>query len=229
MKELCKNYKPEILCCPICGNKLSYRHAVSNKVVHFSSGKTFKIRNLGYGCDECKDKKIYVSQTANKLSFKGYTFSAKVACMIYYYKNKGYGREYICDLLSTKGVEMSDRNVDIIYNKVKQLFMLNPDDTIPNAYNNMLENYNQIRLSIDIITIDSTVFLLIYDFFSTELLVIKEFNTTKDERLKEFLCRYINKDLKITVITSIRREGYFIPMLKSICPSFTKIIPYQKF
>ena len=58
MSELCKNYKPEILQCPICKGKLVYKHAVSNKVVHFSSGKTFRIRNLGYGCSQCNDKNI---------------------------------------------------------------------------------------------------------------------------------------------------------------------------
>ena len=228
MKELCKNYKPEILLCPICGNKLNYRYAVSNKVVHFLSGKTFRIRNLGYGCNECNDKRVYVSQTANKLSFKGYTYSAKVACLIYYYKDKGFGREYICDLLSSKGVEMSDRNIDVIYKKVQKLFEIDPDVSISLAYNEMMETYNEIRLSIDVITIEKTVFILIYDYFSTELLAIRSFIRDSDG-VKDFLTKYINRDLNITVITSIRRDSRYIPMLKGLCPSYTKFIAYQKF
>ena len=68
--------------CPLCGNKLFYKYAVSNKYVRFLSGKTPKIRNLGYGCN-CNDF-VFVSQTASKLSFKGLTYSSKVCLMIYY-------------------------------------------------------------------------------------------------------------------------------------------------
>ena len=229
MSELCKNYKPEILQCPICKGKLVYKHAVSNKVVHFSSGKTFRIRNLGYGCSQCNDKNIYVSQTANKLSLKGSTYSTKVNLMIYYFKQKGLGREVICDILLSKGIEISDRNVDVIYRKINSLFKLDPDVTFKKAYDDMLEKYNYINLSIDVITICQTVYLIVYDYFSCDILVIKEFNTTKDPNIKEFLSKYINPSLNINLIASIRKDANFIPMLKSICPENTKFISYQKF
>ncbi|MDE7213209.1 MAG: hypothetical protein K2N42_01355, partial [Anaeroplasmataceae bacterium] len=89
-------YKPEVLVCPKCGNKLVYRHAVSNKLIYFSSGKQIHIHNLGYSCKECKDNQIYFSQTANKLALKGYTYSTKIICIIAMLKEKQLSREEIC-------------------------------------------------------------------------------------------------------------------------------------
>lgn len=229
MLELCKNYKPEILLCPICKCKMVYKYTVSNKVVHFSSGKTFRIKNLGYGCLKCDNKKVYVSQTANKLSLKGSTYSTKVNLMIYHFKKNGLNRDEICDILLAKGIEISDRNVDIIYKKIEKLFMIDPDVSFEKAYKVMLEKYNQINLSIDIITICTSVYLIVYDYYNCDILCIKTFNTTKDPSIKEFLSKYINPTLKIGVIASIRKDANFIPMLKSICPVNTKFIPYQKF
>ena len=73
MKEICKVYKPEILSCPKCKSKLAYCYTVSNKLVYFTSGKRIRIKNLGYKCPACEDDAVYVSQTANKLCFKGYS------------------------------------------------------------------------------------------------------------------------------------------------------------
>ena len=79
MKEVCKVYKPEILACPICKSKLAYCYTISNKLVYFTSGKRMRIKNLGYKCPNCEDDTVYVSQTANKLCFKGYSYY-KSAC-----------------------------------------------------------------------------------------------------------------------------------------------------
>ena len=58
-----KIYKPEILACPFCNSALKYKYTISNKVVQFTSGKIFRIKNLGYGCLNCNDSNIYFSQT----------------------------------------------------------------------------------------------------------------------------------------------------------------------
>ena len=58
-----KVYKPEILTCPKCGNNLKYVYTISNRVVQFSSGKAFRIKNLGYKCSLCNDN-VYFSLTA---------------------------------------------------------------------------------------------------------------------------------------------------------------------
>lgn len=226
---VCKNYKPEILCCPICNTKLVYRHSVSNKLIYFTSGKRIRIRNLGYSCPSCKDSHIYFSQTANKFTLKNYTYSLKVICMLAKLKEKPTSREGICDYFYNKNIEMSDRNVDNLYRAFLYLKELDSSKTIPMAYQRMLEEYHQIRLSIDVITVEKSVFIIIYDFFNGDALAFKEFQTIRDEELPLFLSSFLNKNLPISVIASIRKDEVFIPLLKSLCPSTTKFISFNKF
>ncbi|MDE6408061.1 MAG: hypothetical protein K2K50_05600, partial [Anaeroplasmataceae bacterium] len=131
-----KYYKPEILLCPKCGSKLVYRYAISNKLIYFTNGKHVHIHNLGYGCNTCKDNQIYFSQTANKLAFKGYTYSAKIICTIAILKEKNMSREEICDYFFTKNIEISDRNVDNLYRKYQECIKLDHKELISKAYRN---------------------------------------------------------------------------------------------
>lgn len=225
-----KIYKPEILACPICNSALKYKYTISNKVVQFTSGKIFRIKNLGYGCLNCNDSNIYFSQTANKLCFKGYTYSAKAVCLIAYYKSKHLGREGICDILASKGIEISDRNIDILYSKFKETYTHDYDAVIKEAYKNMLDKYNEIRISIDLITIEDTYYVILYDFFTSHKLAIWTFNEMSFEALNDTLSKYINEELKITIITSIRnnKDNKFIPILKKLSPK-SKFIAFTKF
>ncbi len=224
-----KYYKPEIMACPKCASKLTYRHAVSNRLIYFTNGKRIRIHNLGYSCPKCQDQKVYVSQTANKLAFKGYTYSAKIICMIAKLKEKQMSREEICDTFFSKNIEISDRNVDNLYAKYKECLQINYQETIPSAYQNMLLEYGQIRLSIDIITISGTIFLILYDYFTTQMLAFIPFEGMDDPKLLEFLSTYVNDSYNITAIVSIRRDSYFIPLLKKLCSNKTKFYAFNKF
>ncbi|MDE6241126.1 MAG: hypothetical protein K2M08_01755 [Anaeroplasmataceae bacterium] len=224
-----KYYKPEILTCPKCGNKLSYRYAISNKLIYFTNGKHSHIHNLGYGCKNCQDNQIYFSQTANKLAFKGYTYSAKIICTIAVLKERNMSRDEICDYFFAKNIEISDRNVDNLYRKYQECLELNHKELIPKAYEDMLNTYNQIRLSIDLITVFGSVFVIFYDYFKSDMLAFMRFEGVEDPKLKEFLVQYLRKDMNITVIASIRKDAYFIPMLKNLCPAKTKFIAFNKF
>ena len=125
-----KVYKPEIMNCPKCGTKLVYVYTVSNKVIQFSSGRIMKIKNMGYKCPSCNDDLVYMSATAHKMSFKGCTYSAKVVCMIDELKSKHKSRDEICDILISKGLEISDRNVDILYKKLNDYINQDYDSII---------------------------------------------------------------------------------------------------
>lgn len=223
-----KIYKPEILVCPKCKSGLKYKYTVSNKVVQFTSGKYFRIKNLGYSCPNCNDSNVYISQTANKLSFKGYTYSSKIICMIDYYKLHHMGREGICDILTSKGIEISDRNIDILYRKFKALFNMDYNENILNAYKDMIDEFKEIRLSIDFITINELRYVIIYNYFNGELLAIWRFEGLQDPELKNKLSKYLSNN-KITLIASVRGISKFLPILKSIAPEKTKFIPYMKF
>lgn len=226
-----KIYKPEILNCPKCGNSLKYKYTISNKVVQFTSGKYFRIKNLGYGCPYCNDSNIYFSQTANKLCFKGYTYSVKIACMIDYYKKQHMGREGICDILASKGIEISDRNVDIIHSKFKEYLNQDYDKIIKEAFINMLKEFNEIRLSIDLITINSTYYIIIYDFFTSKKLAIWIFDSLESNEIKERFANYIANNHNITLIATIRntKEGKLVPLLKKLTSNNTKFISFNKF
>jgi len=225
-----KIYKPEILTCPICGSNLKYCYTISNKVVQFSSGKSIRIKNLGYKCPSCNDT-VFFSQTANKLAFKGYTYSAKAVCMIDYEKtvNKK-GREAICDYLSNKNIEISDRNIDIIHKKFNEIYNHNNDEVIINAYNEMLEKFKEIRISIDLITVNEIAYVILYDYFKGDILAIWKFNGVEDSKLEKTLAKYINDNYNITTIFSVR--GYvskLVPIIKSIMPKTAKVYSFLKF
>lgn len=226
--EATKIYKPEILICPKCNSNLKYVYAISNKVINFSSGKQIRIKNLGYKCPNCNDI-VYFSQTANKLAFKGYKYSAKVICNIDYLKNKHKSREIICDILNSKGIEISDRNVDILYNKFKNYLHIS-HEKIFEAYNDMLKEFNEIRLSIDLITINEVVYILFYDFFNGNILSIFKFNGIGDPLLVETLSKYLNKDLKISMIFSVRSYvSKFVSILKGMVSDNVKFYSFLKF
>jgi hypothetical protein len=225
-----KIYKPEILVCPICNKPLKYCYTISNKVVQFSSGKTIRIKNLGYKCPSCNDT-VFFSQTANKLAFKGYTYSAKTVCIIDYEKTVNHkGREAICDFLANKNIEISDRNIDIIHKKFNEIYNQDYDRAIKEAYANMMNKFNEIRISVDLITVNEICYILLYDFFTGDIIGLWKFNGMDDPSLKEILSRYINENYNITTIFSVR--GYvskLVPLIKALMPKKAKVYSFLKF
>ncbi len=228
-ENLCKSYKPEVLTCPICKTKLVYKHAVSNKVIQFSNARFIRIKNLGYACPKCDNQNIYFSQTATKLAFKGSTYSAKTVCMIDYYKKKNYGREEICDLLTSKGLIISNRNVDIIHKKFAEYLNHDFDKIIKEAYQNMLDKYKEIRISVDLITVNELCYVILYDYFTSEKLAIWCVNGLDDPKLEEYLNEYISDKYNITVVVTIRNVSKFYSMVKKNLSASTKIISFEKF
>lgn len=224
-----KIYKPEILLCPKCGNQLKYNYTVSNKVVQFTSGKAFRIKNMGYSCKECNDSNVYFSQAATKLCFKGYTYSAKTVCMIDYYKCQGFGRDAICDILTQKGIFISDRNIDVLYKKVRSYIDADYDTLINEYYKRSIEEFNSIRISIDLITIKEKCYIIFYDYYKGDILALWVSNGLDDNNLLELLRKYLSNE-KIELVVTVRSYiSKFVPILKEITPKNTKFISYPKF
>ena len=229
MKDICKVYKPEILTCPICGSKLAYCYTVSNKLVYFTSGKRMRIKNLGYKCNNCSCDTTFVSQTANKLCFKGYSYSVKVVATIALMKEEGKSRDYICDYLYNKGVEVSDRNIGNLCIKFKEFLNLDYQKNIKEAYKQMMDKYNQIRLSIDFMRVMDEIIVVVYDYFTTNILALRRFKDNKEEGVRNFFMEFINKDTPLSVVATIRKDQVYQPILRELCPKNTKFIPYIKF
>ena len=94
----------------------------------------------------------------------------------------------------------------------------------------MLNNFNEIRLSIDLITINEIVYIIFYDFFTGDVLSIFKFNGLTDPILIETLSKYLNKDLKITVIFSVRSHvSKLVSILKELVSSDVKFYSFLKF
>lgn len=223
-----KIYKPEIMLCPKCKSGLKYVYTVSNRIVQFSSGKIFRIKNMGYKCPLCNDN-VFFSLTALKLAFKGYTYSAKVSCLIEYHKSKNETREKICDMLAESDIEISDRNIDMIYNKVKSYMDMDYDSKIMEAYDSMMKKFNEIRICLDLITIDTTVYIIMYNYFSGDIIALWKFDSIDNEAIKELIRKYCDIKYNITYILTIRPQFKFYGIIKENVPSRIKLISFSKF
>lgn len=224
-----KVYKPEIMTCPKCNTKLVYTYTVSNKVIQFSSGRIMKIKNMGYKCPLCQDGIVYMSATAHKMSFKGYTYSAKVICMIEDLKSRHISRDIICDKLISSGLEISDRNVDILYKKIKEYMNQDYDSIIKASYKRQMDLFNEIRICLDLITINDNYYIIMYDYFNGDILAIWKEKELNENSIKELLKNYINKEFKITYIVTVRPHINFHQFVKKIAPKETKFISFAKF
>lgn len=223
-----KIYKPEIMTCPKCGSAIKYVYTISNRAVQFSSGKVFRIKNMGCKCPKCNDE-VYFSLTALKLAFKGYTYSAKVACMIDYYKDIGYTRDKICDLLAEKDIEISDRNIDNISKKVKEYLELDYDKTILESYKDMMERFNEIRVCLDMITIEKTIYIAFYSYFSGDIIALWKFDSVDSPSLRDLIRKYINENYNVTVVLTVRPQFKFYSIIKDNIPSNIKMLSFSKF
>ena len=226
-----KSYKPEIENCPICGGKLKYRYAVSNKVIQFSHGEKRRIKNLGYSCTNpmCPHKElIYISQTASKLCVKGYTYSAKILFEIMCYKQIHKSREEIVDLLSKDNIEISDRNVDVIFNKLEPLLLMDYKENIKSKYEYMMKEYGQIALSMDFIRLSEDYRVIsVKSFFDSSYIGI---HIIKGDGINDYniLDDYLNKDLKISYIFTVRNIFRTYDEIKKRVNENTKIVSYIK-
>jgi hypothetical protein len=223
-----KIYKPEIMLCPVCKNNLKYVYTVSNRVVQFSSGKIFRIKNMGYKCPQCNDN-VFFSLTALKLAFKGYTYSAKLSCMVEYYKSKNMTREKICDMFAENDIEISDRNIDMIYNKVKSYLDMDYDTKITEAYSDMMDKFKEIRICLDLITVEKTVYIVMYSYFSGDVIALWKFDSIDDEKIPELLRKYCDNKYNITTIVTVRPQFRFYGIVKENVPARIKLMSYSKF
>lgn len=234
-----KVYKPEILTCPFCNSKLIYKHTVSNKVIQFSSGKKFCIRNLGYGCPNCNDGRIYFSSTASKMAFKGYTYSTKLIGSILYSKEIGLSRYSIASNLLKANIIISDRNVDNIYNHFKEYLNKNYDEIITSEYNEMINEYGRICISIDLVGVSYKIgegnlarIICIRNYFNNNILgfYMLDFVDGKIDELEErkILNKYLNNP-KIKYVVTVRRIFPFYRLVKQMLPNGANLLEFAKF
>ena len=75
--------------------------------------------------------------------------------------------------------------------KFKEYLNQDYDKIIKEAFKNMLAEFNEIRLAIDLITINSTYYIIVYDYFTSKKLAIWIFDDLESNEVKERLASYI--------------------------------------
>ena len=93
----------------------------------------------------------------------------------------------------------------------------------------MIEEFKEIRLSIDLITIEGTYFIIMYNYFTGVILSIWVLKSLDEDELLNTIGKYVNKYYPISLIASVRAIGAFLPNLKKIAPQTTKYILFSKF
>ena len=101
---------------------------------------------------------------------------------------------------------------------------------IKEAYKNMLDKFKEIRICLDLITVNEKSYVLMYDYFVGNIIAIWKFNGMDDPNLIDTLSIYIKDREDISTIFSVR--GYvskFVPIIKSIISKKTKVYSFLKF
>lgn len=229
---IAKSYKPEIDNCPLCGAKLKYRYSISNKNIQFSDGKRIKIKNLAYSCSnsDCTHPDfLYTSQTATKMCMKGYTYSAKVLALILYYKHLHKSREEITNILVDEGIEISDRNVDIIYEKLEPYLNMDYKKNIEFEYAFMNRECGGVYLSIDVISLfDGYNYFVIRNFFTSNIIGCHIVKCINDEDYN-ILNDYLNPSFNIKQIITVRPLFRVYDEIKKRVDENTKFLHFLKF
>ncbi len=233
MNEIVRPYKPEITNCPCCNTKLEYKYTVSNKVIQFSSGARFRIKNLGYVCPnlECRAHDvIFTSQTAAKFCLKGYTYSSKVIGYITILKMEGVSRDKICARLSLLGIDISDRNIDNIAEREIANFDIDYKSKIKEEYDFMYNNYGQVRLSIDSLCVLKKRIVAVRNAFNNALMGFHLLDENDYDTLKPILKEYIN-DPRVKSIITVRKNTNFYKCLNECLEDNNniEILHYLKF
>ena len=90
-----------------------------------------------------------------------------------------------------------------------------------------MKEYNEIRLSIDLITIDKKIYVILHDYFTGEIIALWHFESLDDERLDQMLSKYLsNKNIK--VIFTVRPFSGLYSMIKQKA-KYAKVMSFLKF
>lgn len=220
-------YKPEITTCPICGEKLVYRHCVSNKIVMTLSG-AYQIINLGYGCPDknCKGYDVvYSSEEAFHQSLWYTRYGMDVFAFIGEQRFCNHKtRMEIAEELKQYNVQMTDREVEKMYEKYEQLLKTDSTERQNETYQTCKVRYGGIVLSLDGIQPakgNETLYVL-REVLSGKVIASISMKNGSSKELKEALESYVDTDVPILGFISDGQRS-IRKALKELRPD----VPYQ--
>ncbi|WP_096190889.1 transposase [Neobacillus soli] len=187
-----KYFRPEFSNCPTCQSKLDYCHTVSKKTISTLNGvKT--IINMGYRCTNpnCENgSTVFRSAQAEHLSVKHITYGMDVLALVGELRFKERKtRKEIMDILNRRGVVVSERHVQKLYERYAVLLRASAEDTIKEILKKTVDTHKGIILSMDGMQLEKgkETLYIIREVLSGTILAAKNVVSSSTEELLEFI------------------------------------------
>jgi len=220
--EEIKYFKSEFSSCPFCHSKLEYCHTVSKKTISTLNGvKT--IVNMGYRCSnsECeRASTVYRSAQADHLSVKYITYGMDVIAYVGELRFKEHKtRKEIMDILNRRGVVVSERHVQKLYERYTVLLRASVKDISKKILEEMVQTHGGIILSMDGVQPEkgNETLYVIREVLSGTILAAKNVKSSSTEELMEIIKPVLELGFPIL--------GFVSDGQKSIRLAFEKLSP----
>ena len=79
-----------------------------------------------------------------------------------------------------------------VNNHILDVYNQDYEEIIKKNYQEMLDEFYEIRLSIDLITIENEYFIILYNYFKGNIMAIFDIDSLDDSILNEKLGKYLN-------------------------------------
>lgn len=227
-------YKPELEFCPVCNTKLIYKYATNNKKVQFRDGRTFKLKNLAYACENescsCYNYK-FTSQNVNRLCIKGCTYSIMLIWgLIYYNKILNYNLEQLNDKVLENKVAICDKNVMILIKKNYDLLNMDYKSNIKTIYKETIYKHNMMMLFTNVVLIENSyLYINVKNMFTNEDIGYHFIPCNDYRKVKEILENYIYPGLPLSYIFADESNFELMHVLKELMPSSTKVLSFKRY
>ncbi len=187
-----KYYKPEFQNCPHCDSKLNYCHTVSRKTISTLEG-VYTVVNMGYRCsnEHCSNADtVYRSAQAEQLSMKHITYGTDVLAYVGQLRFEEHKtRSEIMELLNERGITVSDRHVQKLYERYAVLLRSSSESYAKEKLTKVVEQHNGIILSMDGVQPEkgNETLYVIREVLSGTIVAAKNVKSSATSELMEFI------------------------------------------
>lgn len=187
-----KYYKPEFKNCPHCNVKLDYCHTVSRKTISTLEG-VYTIVNMGYRCsnEHCSNPEtVYRSAQADQLSMKHITYGMDVLAYVGQLRFEEHKtRSEIMDILNERGVVVSDRHVQKLYERYAVLLRASSESYAKEELKKITKLHGGIILSMDGVQPEkgNETLYVIREVLSGTIVAAKNVKSSASSELMEFI------------------------------------------
>lgn len=221
------NYKPENEQCSKCGEPLKLQsHYRWRKTVQHMNGAV-RLKSRGGACQnpECSDKdKVVTSAIAQSLSLPGCTYGMDVIAQIGWWRDREHqDRVEIHARLQGRGVQLSERQVDYLYNRYQILLACvgNQDKSV---LREIVETHGGLKLCLDGLSPEgaSEQLWIVREIESQTTLVVAWLDKVNHETLKHLLSPV--QELNMPILATVSDKQ---PCLQKALEELWPDMPHQ--